>query len=503
MLYFRQILTLLVSLYTVRIVLDVLGVEDYGIYAVVGGVVSLLSFLSSTMASATQRFFSFALGQKDKERLNQVLTVNLFIYVAIAIAALLLLETVGLWYVMNKLHVSAERFEAACFVYHFAVLTFIVTMVKSPFMALIIAYEDMQIYAYMSILEAFMKLGIVYLLVYLTFDKLELYGMLTFAVSLFISAVYVVISFLKYKDCRIKLSYWNNSLFKEVTGFTGWTLFGQISSVTRNQAVTLLINQFFNPAIVAARSIALNVSSQTNIFSSNFNTSLYPPIIKYYAAGEKENMFSLLFNGSKITFFLMWILALPLLIEMETVLNLWLKNPPQYTVLFTQLSIIESVILSVSLPLTTAARAPGRMKTYELSLGLIQISIFAFSWLILKMGGAAYSVFVVAIAANILMFFVRLYIVKNLIHLSIQQYVKQVIIPVSLVTLGSAIPSYAIHKLLPESLGYTIISIVISILICIFAMYFLGLNKIFRNKIKQTILIRVRKMLNPQRKELR
>ena len=199
MLYFRQILTLLVSLYTVRVVLDVLGVEDYGIYAVVGGIVSLLSFLSGTMASATQRFFAFALGQKDKERLNKVLSVNLIIYVVIAVGALILLETIGLWYVNNKLHIPIERFESARVVYHFAVLTFIATILRSPFMALIIAYEDMQIYAYMSIIEAILKLGIVYLLVYISFDKLELYGILIFAVSLFTSLIYAVIAFINTK----------------------------------------------------------------------------------------------------------------------------------------------------------------------------------------------------------------------------------------------------------------------------------------------------------------
>lgn len=495
MLYFRQILTLLVSLYTVRVVLDVLGVEDYGIYAVVGGIVSLLSFLSGTMASATQRFFAFALGQKDKERLNKVLSVNLIIYVVIAVGALILLETIGLWYVNNKLHIPIERFESARVVYHFAVLTFIATILRSPFMALIIAYEDMQIYAYMSIIEAILKLGIVYLLVYISFDKLELYGILIFAVSLFTSLIYAVIAFYKYKDCRFKLSNWDKPMFKEITGFTGWTLFGQISTVTRNQAVTILMNQVFNPVIVAARAVALNVSSQTNIFSSNFNTSLYPPIIKYYAAGEKENMFTLLFHGSKITFFLMWVLALPLMIEMEAVLNLWLKNPPQYAVLFTQLSIVESVILSVSLPLTTAARAPGRMKTYELSLGLIQMAIFVVAWIVLRLGGAAYSVFIVAIVANIVMFFVRLYIVRNLIGLSVRRYIKQVIIPVVMVGFISILPSYLIHRTLPEGLIYSMISIVLSVVICLITMYYVGLEKYFRDRIKKTVLFKIKNII--------
>ena len=491
MLYFRQILTLLVSLYTVRIVLDVLGVEDYGINAVVAGIVSLFAFLSGTMASATQRFFAFALGQNDIRRLNKVFAVNLVIYFGIAVIALLLLETVGLWYVNTKLQIPPGRFEAAKVVYHFASLTFLVTILRSPFMALIIANEDMQIYAYMSIIEAFLKLGIVYLLLYISYDKLELYGILTFGVSLFTSLLYVFISITKYKHCRFKLSNWDKSLFKEITDFTGWTLFGQISTVLRNQAVTILINQVFNPVIVAARAVAMSVSSQINVFSSNFNTSLYPPIIKYYAANEKQSMFSLLYNGSKITFFLMWVLALPFMLEMETVLTLWLKNPPQYAVLFTQLTIVESLIMAVSLPITTAARAPGRMKTYELSLGIIQISIFFVSWVVLLLGGEAYTVFVVAIIANIVMFFVRIYIVSNLIELPKKEFYNKVIQPIIIIVTVSLVPSYVIHIILPSGLFYSFISMGVSVLIASIAMYFIGLDIVWRTKVKTMILKKI------------
>lgn len=495
MLYFRQILILLVSLYTVRVVLDALGVEDYGIYNVVGGIVSFFSFLSGTMASATQRFFSFALGQGDFERLKKTFTVNWFIYGAIAIVALILLETVGLWFVNDQLRVPPERFEAACWIYHFSAFMFIATIFSTPFMAIIIAHEDMQIYAYVSIVEALMKLGVVFLLVHLPWDKLELYGMLTFAVSVITTVIYMFICIRKYKECQFRQFYWDKGLLYEIIGFTGWTLFGQVTSVGRNQAVTILLNQVFNPVVVAARAIAINITNQINVFSNNFNTGLYPPIIKSYATGDKKAMFLLLFNGSKITFFLMWVFALPLFLEMDTILSVWLKNPPLEAVLFTRLALIEVLINAISLPITTAARAPGKMKVYEFTLGCIQLGIFLVSWIVLKMGGAAYSVFVVAIIANLVMFVVRLLIVRMLIGLSLRPFFYQVVIPISIVTLFSAIPSFAIHLFLPKGLIFTSVSVFTSVIITCTSMYFIGLDRQMREKAWNIIVTRVHKIL--------
>lgn len=496
MLYFRQILILLVSLYTVRIVLDTLGIQDYGIYNVVGGIVSFFSFLSSSMASATQRFFSFALGQKDFDKLKRTFSVNLLIYGAIAIIALLLLETVGLWFINKQLNVPPERFESASWIFHLSVFMFITTIFSTPFMAIIIAHEDMQIYAYVSIVEAFMKLGVVFLLVHLPWDKLELYGLLTFIVSVIITGIYIYICVRKYMECQFRKFYWDKELLNEIVGFTGWTLFGQITSVGRNQAVTILLNQVFNPVVVAARSIAMSVTSQINIFSNNFNVGLYPAIIKSYANNDKTQLFSLVFNGSKITFFLMWVFALPMFLEMDTILNVWLLNPPPEAVLFTQLALVEVLITSISLPIATAARAPGKMKMYELILGCIQILIFVGSWIVLKMGGAAYSVFVVAIAANLVMFVVRLVIVRVLIGIQLRPYFQQVVIPVVLVTIVSVIPSYGMHYLLPKGFIFSCIIGFMSILFTSLSMYSIGLDKMTREKVKSILMTRFTKVVN-------
>jgi O-antigen/teichoic acid export membrane protein len=247
MLYFREILLLLVTLYTIRVVLNALGVVDYGIYSVIGGIVSLFSFLSGTMSSATQRFFSYSLGRNDFIKLKHIFSVNLLIYLGIAAIILILSETLGLWFVKGSLKIPAERYEAALFIYQFSVFSFIVNIAYIPFIGMIIAHEDMHIYAYISIVESVLKLCVAFLLILIPQSKLELYSVLIFIVSLINASIYIGICFVKYEECQFRKLYWDKCIFKEIIGFTGWTLFGQLTTVFRNQAVTILLNQVFNP----------------------------------------------------------------------------------------------------------------------------------------------------------------------------------------------------------------------------------------------------------------
>ncbi|WP_282124745.1 oligosaccharide flippase family protein [Algibacter mikhailovii] len=491
MLYFRQVLTVVVSLYTVRIVLDVLGVEDYGIYTVVAGLVTMFTFLKATMSSATQRFFSYALGENDLQKLKKIFSVNLIIYLLIGVISLVLLEILGLWFVNEKLNIPAERFDAAVMIYHLSVYTFFFTIFSTPFTSAIIAHEDMQIYAYLSIVEVLFKLLIVFLLSYLDGDKLVLYGALLLIVSIFTGAIYIYISIRRYKECQIRKFYWDKAMFFEIVGFTGWTMFGQVSSVARNQAVTVLLNQMFNPIIVAASAIAKNISNQLLMFSNNFNSSMYPPIIKSYAINDKKSMFSLIYNGSKITFFLMWVFALPCYIEMEFILGVWLKNIPPNTVIFTQLALIEVLINAVSLPVQTAARAPGKMKNYELILGIIQFGTFLASWFFLSKGSPAESVFIIAIFANLLMFLVRLVIVRNLIGLPLRDFFAKVVIPIAGVVFISAPISVGIKNILPKSILFSMASLAACFMVISMAVYFIGLDKEWRDKARTMILSKI------------
>lgn len=488
MLYTRQILILFVGLYTVRVVLDILGVEDYGLYSVVGGVVTLLSFLSGSMTTATQRFFSFALGEKNFEKLKKTFSVNLIIYAAISLLAAVLLESIGLWFVKNKLEVPPERLSSVIVLFHFTVLTFIINIFSSPFRAIIIAHEDMHYFAYISVLEALLKLAIVFLLVVLPWDKLELYGALLSIVAVVVTSIYLFLCLKNYKECQFKKFYWDKTLYTELVSFTGWTLFGQATSVTRNQAITILLNQAFSPITVAARAIATNIASNINMFSMNFNVGLYPPIIKSYASKSKAELNSLIFNGSKITFFLMWVFALPIFLEMDTILSIWLKKPPVEALLFSRLALVETLIIAIGLPLTTAARAPGRMKKYELVLGSMQILIFLLAWIVLKLGNPAYSVYLVAISVTLLIFIVRLFLVRSLIGMRITPFFKQVLLPIiSIIIISSALPIGLKFFILPKGLLYSFITTSVSFIVSIISMYFIGLNKHWKTKVKSSV----------------
>src|SRR5690554_751528 len=482
-LYTRQIIIILITLYSLRVVLNELGTSDYGVYSVVTGFVTLLAFLPGSMASATQRFFSFAMGKKDGLQLKQTFSVNLIMYIAIAAFAYTTLQTLGLWYITEHLKIPADRFEAAVELYHYVALSFVFSIFTAPFIAILIAHEDMHLYAMVSVMDAVLKLGAAVSLAYVSYDLLPYYGMTLFFISALIAAIYIVICIRKYAECQLRKLYWSTQLVKEILGFTVWTLLGQISTAFRNQAVTVLVNQMFNPAVVAARAIALNVASQVAVFSNNLNTGLYPPIIKAYAADQKEELTALVFNGSKLTFFLMWVFALPMLLEMETVLTLWLKTPPPEAILFTQLAIVESLIFALSMPLATAARAPGRMAMYEIILGSIQIAIFFASWWILSLGYPAESVFYVAIAANVVMFKARLLLVNYLTALPVMRYYVKVVLPVLLITLVSVVPSSLFANSLNTSLLTSALVIVFSVAVSTVAMYYIGLDKYWRKKV--------------------
>ena len=494
MLYFRQTLIMAVSLYTVRIVLSVLGAEDYGIYNVVAGVVTMFSFLSGAMATASQRYFSFDLGKGDTENLKKTFSVTLTIYALLALLIVLLAETVGLWFVYNKLVIPSERLSAAKWIYQAAVASFLFTLITTPYMSAIIAHENMDVYAYVSIVEVALKLGIVFLLQVLPFDKLIVYGFLLLAVAVINTSLYRLYCIKKYEECKFRFL-WDKALFKDMLDFTSWTLFGQFTSIVRNQAVTVLFNQFFTPVVVAARSISLQVTKAVNVFSQNFNTSLYPPIIKEYSAGNKDSMYNLLYNGCKMTFFLLWVFALPLILNMQVVLSLWLKNVPEWTVLFTQLALVEVLVSSLGQPVATAARAPGKMKTYELSLGSLQLIIFVFSWILFKAGYQAWISFVIAIGVNLVMMVLRLVLVHGLVGLPLRQFVVKTVIPLILMVAVSFSFAFMLNRFMPFGMVSSFLQIVITVPVTCIVMFFLGMNSEQREMVVDVVKRKIGKKI--------
>ena len=476
MLYFRQILIMIVSLYTVRVVLNTLGAEDYGIYNVVAGVVTMFSFLSSSMATASQRYFSFALGQNDSESLKKYFSMSFTIYCLIALVVLILAETVGLWFVTQKLVIPCERQKAAFWIYQASIFSMICTILTAPFMASIIAHEDMNIYAYVSIIEVVLKLGIVFLLPLFAIDKLIFYGSLMASVVFINTAIYRTICVKKYVECKFSF-FWEKSLFKELVSYTGWNMFGSAVGVFKNQIVNIILNQFFNPVVNAARGIAAQVNSAVNSFAQNFSTAVRPQIIKSYASGEKEKMLQLMFRSCKATFLLMFVFALPLILEMPYVLKLWLKNVPEYAVLFTILALIDALVDTISYPLMATAQATGKIKLYQAVVGGVLLLNAPIAFVVLKLGAPAFSVFIVSISVTSLAFIVRLCILKKLINFSFWNFIWKVFIPIICCAGLAFIIPYFVRNMLDSSFIRLCVTVIVSVICVTLSGYFVALSK--------------------------
>ncbi len=480
MLYFRQILILLVSLYTVRVVLNVLGAQDYGIYNVVAGIVTMFNFLSTAMAASTQRFYSFALGQNDFEGLKRIFCITVEIYAILILIVVFVSETFGLWFVGNKLVIPSERLNAALVVYHFAILTFVFGLISAPFMALIISHEDMSIYAYLSIIEAFLKLAVVFVLKFLNIDKLILYGVLLSFVTFVVVAVYFAYCRLKYAETKFSLTL-DKSVFKEISSFSGWCLFGTGAGIVKNQITNIFLNMFFGPVVNAARGIAMNVNSAVMSFSSNFNMAVRPQIVKTYSVGNKEETFRLMFQSTKMSFLLLFVFLLPLYLEMNYVLTLWLKNVPEMTVTFTRLILIEFIFDAFSYPLQSLSQASGKMKLYQSVVGGTLLLNLPFAYIVLKAGFNAYSVQFVAIFIGFIAFVLRVFINSYLTGLKTKAYFAKTFLPCLITALGACVLPVVIYFLLDDSFLRLCLVVATSLLSIAFFGLAVCLNKDERN----------------------
>jgi O-antigen/teichoic acid export membrane protein len=445
------------------------------------------------MATATQRFLSFELGRGDSEKLQKVFSVSLIIYVLIALFVLILAETAGLWFVSNKLTIPPERKIAALRVYHFAVISFMFTVLTTPYMAMIIAHEAMNIYAYVSIVEAVLKLAIVFVLRFISWDKLQLYGILSCAVVFINTAVYRTICMLRYRECGFRI-YWDKAVFREIAGYTGWNIFTPIANLLRNNGINILLNQFFSPSISAARSVAHSVDAVVAHFCQNFNTALRPQIVKSYASDAKKEAVTLVFRGVKGTYFLIYIFMLPLILEMPVVLTLWLKYPPEYTVLFTRLILINVVIDSVNYPLRALVMATGRIKYFQCISACIALLNLPLSWIALLFGMPAYSVMIISIGLSIIATITQWFMAKKIVvFFPLKIFVKEVLFPLCIASLASMVlPLFIYNVMLPGFLRLCLIT-GISIVSTISCMYAIGLDGQERVLLKKYIKTKILK----------
>jgi O-antigen/teichoic acid export membrane protein len=466
-----------VSLFTVRVILKTLGVVDYGIYNVVGGIVLMFSFFSNTMASASQRFFAFELGRNDIPQLKKTFSLTITIYAIIAASVLLLAETLGLWFLNTQMVIPAERMNAANWIYQFSILSFLVTIITIPYNAAIIARENMKVYAYVSIIEVGLKLVIVYILVLFKYDKLKLYSILIFATTCLVTFIYRAICKRKYEECHFQF-YWDKGLFNSIFSFSTWKLVGSISGVLTDQGINIVTNLFFGPVINAARAIANQVNYAISSFSTNFYTAVRPQITKYYSSGELNYLKQLVFQSSKFSFYLLLMLSMPIIIETEFVLKFWLRDVADYMVLFTRLIIIFSLINSLENPLSAMVQASGIIKKYQLLIGSLTILCLPISYVLFKLGLPPQVSYYTIIIVNFAALFLRLWIIKDLFGMNIIEYLKDVLFIIITVCLVAAIIPVILFFSLKENSLFRFLIISFSCELSVLcSAYLIGLKK--------------------------
>lgn len=439
-LYVRMLFTMGISLFTSRVILQTLGVEDYGISSVVGGVISMFTFINAAMVSSTQRYLNFELVRGDANQLRSVFSTSLQIHALIALAIIVLSETVGLWFLNEKLVIPDARMTAAMWVYQCSILSCAVSIMSTPYNAVIVAHEKMSAFAYISILDVSLKLLVVYLLVVLPFDKLIILAILNLLVQLFIRYIYTLYCHRHFPESYFQFRF-NKTLFKEMFGFAGWSFWGNLAAILYTQGLNMMLNIFFGPIVNAARGIAVQVQSAVQQFVGGFQTALNPQITKNYASNNLPQMHSLMFRSARFSFLLLFFLSLPVLMETNFILTLWLKTVPDDAVIFTQIMICISLIYTTANPCIIANQATGKVKIYQMVVGGILLLILPISYVVLKLGAPAYSVFIVHFCIESLAQFSRMYMLRKLIHLPLWQYMKNIYIPiVSTVVIAIILP---------------------------------------------------------------
>lgn len=487
MLYFRMLLIMAVSFYTSRVVLQTLGVVDYGIYNVVGGIVAMFGFLNSAMSSSTQRYLTFELGRGDTERLKKVFVTSVNIHIMISVIVFVLAETIGLWLLYNKMTIPVERFNAAFWVYQCSILSTMVMFISVPYNATIIAHEKMSAFAYISILEVVLKLLIVYLLLIGDIDKLILYAVLMLTVQVIIRFIYNIYCKRHFEETKYSFLF-DRPLFKEMLSFSGWNLWGNMAAVAFTQGLNILLNMFFGPVVNAARGVAVQVQQTVTQFSMNFQTAINPQITKSYAIEDYEYMHSLIFRSSRFTFFLLLCICLPVFMEAEALLGIWLKEVPEYSAVFLRIILCVTIVDALANPLMISAQATAHIKIYQSVVGGILLTILPIAYVVLKLGGNPQSVFIVHLLICTIAFIVRLFIIRPMIRLSLTKYIKEVIVRCAVVGICAGTVSFAVNILLDSSLFSSIMECCISVLSVAVFSFMIGMTKNERdliiNKIK-------------------
>ncbi len=475
-LYIRMVFMMAVSLYTSRVILNTLGISDFGIYNVVGGVVAMFTVVSGSLSAAISRFITYELGQGNKEKLNKIFSASVTIQIILSLIVIILIESIGVWFLNAKMTIPDNRIIASNWVLQFSIITFVLNLVSVPYNATIIAHENMIAFAYISILEVVGQLLIALLIVYSPIDKLIFYAILMCVVAIIVRITYGIYCKKHFEECTYHW-HWDKEILYTMFSFAGWNFIGTTSAVLRDQGGNVIINLFCGPTVNAAKGISVQVNNAITAFVRNFMTALNPQITKSYASGNKEYMMKLIFQGARFSFYLLLFLSLPVMINTHYILILWLKNVPDHAVLFVQLVLVFAMSESISNPLITAMLATGRIRNYQLVVGGLQMMNLPVSYILLRMGMFPEVVLVVAIVISQCCLAARLLMLRGMIGLSVRKYMKKVYVNVLVVTVMAAIIPFLLAIKLEESFLNFVLLCFVALICTGITIYYVGCDK--------------------------
>ena len=491
LLYVRMAIVMIVNLFTIRVVFNALGESDYGVYNVVAGVVTMLQSFSTVLSTSTQRFYSVSIGAKHTTRLKQIFSCSINIYILFSLIVLVLAETIGLWFINTKLQIPSDRMIAANYIYQFSIFSFIVTLLQSPYYSAVIAHEDMNIFAAISLGEVFLKLGAALIMTSIVFDRLVYYGLYLLIVPTMSLLAYAFIGRSRYSECHYA-RVCERGLYKQILSFSGWHLFSSLASVSMNQVNTILVNIFFGPIVNAARAIALQMSSALTTFSGSFIMAIRPPMMKAYAEENFYFLNKLFYLSNKIIYYLMLLIVLPLFFEMETVLKIWLNTTDAQTVLFCRLIMVYGLILVLNNPISIIVQAIGKVKEYFLPVEVFTILCPVATYVLFKIGFPAEATFYAMIAAITLSHIVRLVCLKKLYSgFNVKDYLVCFVLPAFMITIILVILLMVFKYFIYDSF---IISMIVSSIGIVLLSYTIGFSK--EDKIRILNIIKTIKARN-------
>lgn len=476
LLYVRTFLIMGITLYTSRVVLNTLGVEDYGIYNVIGGMVMMFSVISGSLSSSISRYITYELGHGDAKRLKRIFSTSVNIQIGISILVLVFGEFLGVWFLNHKMNIPPERLQAANWVLQCSLLSFIINLISIPYNACIIGHEKMSAFAYISILEASLKLAIVYMLTISSFDKLITYAVLLVIVALIIRMTYGFYCSRHFEESRYRFII-DKPLIKEMTGFAGWSFFGNGAYMLNVQGIDILINLFFGVTLNAARGVATQVQNAIMQFVNNFTIAVNPQITKSYASGDMNYMYMLICRGAKYAYFLLFLFLVPIVCEAPYILKLWLKTVPEYAPLFLRLTLFGSLMALLGNSMMTGIAATGHIRTYQLWVTLVGCLVFPLTWIAFKLGFPVYTTYLIYIIVYLLLVFVRLPIAKRQLGFPQVLFLKEVMLRITLVSMVSFVPAILVIHFVPMSFGRLCLSGIVGLISTMGSIYILGLEK--------------------------